>query len=70
MAKLEPMGIIMIPRMIDPLTIGFDKKTVVFCVNCKHRDPEDKKCDHGDVHFNVARDDWFYCANGEVSGDD
>ena len=39
---------------------------IVRCKNCKHRDPEDFKCDCGhDIHWELPRpDDWF-CADGE-----
>ena len=40
--------------------------TIVRCKDCKHRDPEDKKCDCGhDIRWQLPRkDDWF-CADGE-----
>ena len=39
---------------------------VVRCKDCKHRDPEDKKCDCGhDILWQLPRlDDWF-CADAE-----
>ena len=39
---------------------------IVRCKDCKHRDPEDKKCDCGhDILWQLPRrDDWF-CADGE-----
>ena len=40
---------------------------VVRCKDCKHRDPEDKKCDCGGLehaHLFPVADDWF-CADGE-----
>ena len=41
---------------------------LVRCKNCRHRDPEDKKCDCGGVErqgcpFPV--DDYYFCAYGE-----
>ena len=46
--------------------IEFEKKELVMCRNCKHRDPEDHKCDH---HWNayspIPVDDDFWCAYGE-----
>ena len=41
-------------------------KELVRCKDCKHRDPEDFKCDCGhDIHWELPRpDDWF-CADGE-----
>jgi len=39
---------------------------IVRCKDCKHRDPEDKKCDCGhDILWQLPRrDDWF-CADAE-----
>lgn len=41
---------------------------IVRCKDCKHRDPEDKRCDCGGMPFDTqilpVPDDWF-CANGE-----
>lgn len=45
-----------------------DAVPVVRCKDCKYRDPEDKKCDHGGlVHQNVpfAVADDHFCADGE-----
>ena len=41
-------------------------KKLVRCNECKHRDPEDHKCDCGhDIQWQLPRaDDWF-CADGE-----
>lgn len=43
-----------------------DAVLVVRCKDCKHRDPEDRKCDNGKgIIWNLPRpDDWF-CADGE-----
>ena len=41
---------------------------VVRCGDCKHRDPEDKKCDCGDMTVQglyFPRPDTWYCPNGE-----
>lgn len=39
---------------------------VVRCKNCKHRDPEDKKCDCGhDILWQLPRADEWFCADGE-----
>ena len=45
-----------------------DVRPVVFCRDCRHRDPEDHKCDCGQLEragcvFPV--DDDYYCAYGE-----
>lgn len=44
---------------------------VVRCKDCKHRDPEDKKCDCGhDILWQLPRlDDWF-CADAERRTDE
>ena len=43
-----------------------DAVPVVRCKDCKHRDPEDKKCDCGhDIRWQLPRDDYWYCADGE-----
>lgn len=41
-------------------------KKLVRCNECKHRDPEDHKCDCGhDIQWQLPRaDDWF-CADGK-----
>lgn len=44
-----------------------DVVPVVRCGECKHRDPEDRKCDCGGLehaHMFPVADDWF-CADGE-----
>ena len=39
---------------------------IVYCKNCKHRDPEDHKCDCGhDIQWQLPRADDWYCADGE-----
>lgn len=45
-----------------------DVRPVVFCKDCRHRDPEDHKCDCGQLEragcvFPV--DDDYFCAHGE-----
>ena len=43
-----------------------DVVEVVRCKDCKHRDPEDKKCDCGHfIDWQLPRDDDWYCADGE-----
>ena len=50
-----------------------DFMEVVRCKDCKYRDPEDRKCDHGGLeHMGVmfpVKDEW-YCADGERKGSD
>ena len=39
---------------------------IVRCGECKHRDPEDKKCDCGhDIIWQLPRGDDWYCADAE-----
>ena len=41
-------------------------KEVVRCKDCKHRDPEDHKCDCGhDIQWQLPRQDDWFCADGE-----
>ena len=43
-----------------------DAVEVVRCRECKHRDPEDKKCDFGhDIRWQLPRQDDWYCADAE-----
>ena len=45
-----------------------DRKELVRCKNCRHRDPEDNKCDCGGIPWDTqvlpVPDDWF-CPKGE-----
>ena len=44
------------------------RELIVHCKDCKHRDPEDKKCDCGhDIEWQLPRRDDWYCADGERS---
>lgn len=39
---------------------------IIHCGECKHRDPEDHKCDCGhDILWQLPRDDRWYCADAE-----
>ena len=41
-------------------------KPLIMCKDCKHRDPEDKKCDSGHgIVWQLPRPDDWYCADGE-----
>ena len=43
---------------------------IIHCGECKHRDPEDKKCDCGhDILWQLPRDDKWYCADAERKDD-
>ena len=44
---------------------------IVRCKDCKHRDPEDKKCDCGhDILWQLPRRDNWYCADAERRSDE
>ena len=39
---------------------------IITCGECKHRDPEDKKCDCGhDIIWQLPRGDDWYCGDAE-----
>ena len=39
---------------------------IIHCGECKHRDPEDKKCDCGhDIIWQLPRGDDWYCGDAE-----
>ena len=39
---------------------------LIRCKDCKHRDPEDKKCDSGHfIQWNLPRSDEWFCADAE-----
>jgi hypothetical protein len=44
---------------------------IIHCGECKHRDPEDHKCDCGhDIIWQLPRDDKWYCADAERRTDE
>ena len=44
---------------------------IITCGECKHRDPEDKKCDCGhDIIWQLPRDDDWFCADAERRTDE
>lgn len=45
------------------LQMGYEP--VVYCKNCKHRDPEDKRCDCGCWHVPFTTNDNDFCRYGE-----
>ena len=58
------------PLAAEALSIlpAADVREVVYCKDCRHRDPEDHKCDSGETErqgcpFKVADD--YFCAYGE-----
>ena len=61
---------VMIPKSKNKGTeVLLDMRPLVLCKNCKHRDPEDKKCDCGGMPWDTqvfpVPDDWF-CPYGEM----
>ena len=50
-----------------PEKIPYKKPEIIYCKDCRYRDPEDKKCDHGHgIVWQLPRpDDWF-CADGKA----
>lgn len=49
-----------------PIYVG----DLVRCKDCKYRDPEDERCDHGAVNFLLRRMDNDFCSYGERKGGD
>ena len=45
--------------------IASEPEELVRCKDCKHRDPEDKKCDCGMWHIPYVTKDDDYCSFGE-----
>ena len=44
---------------------------IIRCCDCKHRDPEDKKCDCGhDIVWNLPRQDDWFCADAKRRTDE
>ena len=44
---------------------------IIRCKDCKHRDPEDKKCECGhDILWQLPRDDNWFCADAERRTDE
>ena len=42
---------------------------LIRCKDCKHRDPEDKKCDCGhSIRWQLPRSDEWFCADAERRG--
>ena len=48
--------------------LGYEK--VVHCKDCKHRDPEDERCDCGCWHTPFTTDDNDFCSYGERKEND
>ena len=59
-------------EIIDEIVVDKDgyislkpKGELVRCKDCRHRDPDDKRCDHGWMYFSFPRPDYGYCEHGE-----
>lgn len=63
-----PTGWVFIPRMKDAVTITVEERELITCGQCRHRDPEDGKCDCGGMPWDTQTfpvpENW-YCPNGE-----
>lgn len=47
------------------MAVQLGYEPVVYCKNCKHRDPEDKRCDCGCWHVPFTTNDNDFCRYGE-----
>lgn len=47
------------------MAVQMGYEPVVYCKNCKHRDPEDKRCDCGCWHVPFTTNDNDFCRYGE-----
>lgn len=52
------------------MAVQMGYEPVVYCKNCKHRDPEDKRCDCGCWHTPFTTDDNDFCRYGERRTDE
>lgn len=63
-----PDGWVFIPVLKNRREIEIKQMELVTCRHCRHRDPEDGKCDCGGMPWDTqvfpVPDDWF-CPNGE-----
>lgn len=48
------------------IAVQLGYEPVVYCKNCKHRDPEDKRCDCGCWHTPFTTNDDDFCSYGEL----
>ena len=54
------------PEKVNSEIVG----ELVRCKDCKHRDPEDHKCDSGHgILWNLPRQDDWFCADGEIENE-
>ena len=42
---------------------------IVCCKDCRHRDPEDHKCDDANMASVLPKDDYDFCSHGRTYGD-
>lgn len=50
---------------------NYAQPEIIHCGECKHRDPEDHKCDCGhDIIWQLPRDEKWYCADAERKTDE
>lgn len=53
-------------KLFDNLPPVTPKQKIVRCEDCRHRDPETKKCDCGCWHFPFVTEDDDFCSYGET----
>lgn len=52
--------------MEDIFELLKEQQQIIRCKDCKHRDPEDHKCDCGhDIQWQLPRSDNWFCADGK-----
>lgn len=51
------------------MAVQLGYEAVVHCKDCKHRDPEDKRCDCGCWHTPFTTNDNDFCSYGERKND-
>ena len=52
-------------KVTEKMMLDANRIEVVRCKDCKHRDPEDKKCDCGMWHIPYVTKDDDFCSYGE-----
>ena len=51
------------------MAVQLGYEAVVHCKDCKHRDPEDERCDCGCWHTPFTTNDYDFCSYGERKND-
>ena len=70
----ETIAEYIVPVTQDGRNVMFDflrATELIRCRDCKHRDPEDKKCDCGHpIRWQLPRSDEWFCADAERRGEE